>query len=183
MAPFAAALIAAAIAPFASQPVVVGPFKVGDLILSDPKENWLVKDLTDGGLDVDEVRKQMNGWNLSIIDYKSRLPDKTWTWRRPDKGDWPPKVVVEGRLSIEVKNKQGENIEIALAMAKAIGTDTDLSVSPASVRCPIVVTLRFHGLAVGEPGGVIHRPKEGAIELPTIRYDLRGRTSIDKAKQ
>jgi hypothetical protein len=158
---------------------VIGPFPLGDLILSSPKGDWLVKDFKDGGLDVAEVKKQMNGWKLYLVDHKVRKADGQWKWYRPDRGGWGPKVLVEGRFSVEVKDRNGEKVEIALTKCDAAGTQTDHSgQGPASVRCPMAVTLRFHGLNV--PLGSIHWPKEGGSMIPAILYDVTGRATVEK---
>ena len=177
---FVAAVVAATISPFAPQPLIIGPFKLGDLILSNSDSGWFVKQLKDGGLDVDEVKKQMNEWKISLVDYKVRKPDGKWKWHRPEKGGWPPKVVVEGRMSFELKDRKGNKVEIALTEADAGGTSSNQDDSPATVRCPISITLRFHGLQIGEPGGILHWPKEAGTKIPAILYDVSGRASIEK---
>ena len=181
MAPFAAAVAAAAISPFAPQALIIGPLKLGDLILSSPDGDWLVKDFEDGGLDVNEVKKLMNEWKLYVVDHKVRTPDGRWDWHRSEKAR-RPNVIVEGRMSIELKDRRGEKVEIAMTEARAIGVDTNHR-SPSWVRCPIVITLRFHNLAIDEGGGIVAWPKEGNTMIPTIRYDVTGRSTIEKRKK
>ena len=170
------------------QPVVLGPFPLGDLILAEPKDNWLVKDFTAAGLDLDDVRKQMNGWKMFVVDHKIRGQDGAWEWFRPDGGSWGPKAMVNGRLSIEVKDKRGKKAEIALTECKTHGSDTftrgDGKGGVPFVACDRHVTLRFHNLAVPLTEGVFaggtDYPKEGGQSLSRIRYDINGKVTAVK---
>jgi hypothetical protein len=170
------------------QPVVLGPFPLGDLILADPKDNWLVTDFTAAGLDLDDVRKQMNGWKMFVVDHKVRGDDGAWRWFRPGRG-WGAEAMVTGRLSIEVKDKRGKKVEIVLTECKAIAVTTyttgDGKGGPPFVACDRHVTLRFHNLAVpiteGIFAGGISFPKEGGQDLSRIRYDINGKiTPVEK---
>lgn len=176
-----ATLIAAAVSPFTPQPVIVGPFKLGDMILSKPNGDWLAKELKAGGLDLDDVKKQMNGWNLYILDHKVRHLDGQWKWHRPEGGGWRSQLLVEGKLSISVKDAKGEVVEIDLRECSAPGIHTDNWMNgrkdqPATVWCRPFVTLRFQNLVNGE----IHKPELGHTRLPVIRYDVTGRSAVER---
>jgi hypothetical protein len=178
-------LLALAISTNLPEPVVLGPFPFGDLILADRENNWLAKDLKAAGVDLADVKKQMNGWKMYVVDHKIRGKDGAWMWFRPrDGGDWGAKSVVAGRLSIVVKDGRGEKVEIALTQCETHGVSTwvdgDGKGGLPYVVCPRHVTLRFHNLAVPLEGGIINYPKEGAVSLPRLRYDITGRVTVEK---
>ncbi|HEY3789188.1 MAG TPA: hypothetical protein VGL71_10050 [Urbifossiella sp.] len=142
MAPFATAVILAAISPYLPQPVVIGPFNLGDLMLSSPNGDWLIKQSKDGGLDIDEVKKKMNGWKGHIVVQRMKRPDGKWDWPQ----SLESKLLVEGRMSIELKNSKGDKVEIALTEAN-LAMLTTLSGwgrggEPPSVQCSLSFTFR-----------------------------------------
>lgn len=169
------------------QPVVIGPFPLIDLILSDPKDNWLVKDFKAAGVDIDDVRKEARGWKVSFIEYRVRGKDGRWEWYRPENREWSfPKAVVEGRMSIKVKDGQGETAEIVLTECKLVASSTWINWNakgePPFVRGRLGITLRFHDFVVPEGDGIVGRPKEGSL-APPVRYDITGYTSFGKPEE
>jgi hypothetical protein len=130
-------VIAWSLTNVAPQPLMIGPIPLGDILLTDTADNFLVKDFQKAGLDLKQVEKQMNGWKGYIIDKRIRRADGRWDWSpRPGQG----KLLVEGRMSIELEVENSEKIEIALAQTELITNHINMvegsnrAVSPLSPR-------------------------------------------------
>ena len=157
-------------APAKEAILLVGPFTLAEAC--DKGSRFVSEYASEGGPAPAEMRKALDACKLSLVDQKTRGP-KGWRFAPDDKY---PKVVAEGPLRFELKDKQGRDFTVQLVRAYFVPQTTDNSKAPPTRSGYIQAALRVEGT-----WGIFHRTST-YYTAPAISYDMTGATDGLKKK-